>query len=218
MGLILESVFPVEIYGSKISIHDDSLDTAWETLDSYATDLLIYLHMSATASNNDRTGFFLLAHEGKSEEWVRSYIVLVEDCDGMFSSDRLHYGCTSRTAADSLSLYPELSYENTPSYYRGITALTGVVTTIQYRLKDTEGHYSHTGGRLLSYTIDRDSRYGDDKLVRITSPELTHLILSRPEDWERIADIVVERKTDDTAFIRSILDGASMQPMTKGVL
>jgi len=213
--MIADSYHPMEIFGYRKDTDDPSLAPARATLNSYATDLLITLHVSATAPDRDgRNAYFQLAREGKSESWVRTYIVLTDDNNHLF--ENLGYACSSRTAIESLRLYPSLSYENTPDYCRKAVALTGVVTAIQYRLHETENHYVRTEPRLLSYSPDAEGDGG--RLVRIANDELVGLILDRPTEWEQIADIVIERQTDDAVMVASVLDSPDARPLTKGIL
>jgi len=194
---------------------------AAETLSGYSTPMLIELHMSVV-SDDERSANLYHACYGKSEGWVRTYLMLTYDNKELFSGDRLNEGFKSHGATNSLSLYPTLQFENTAAYYRKVLALTGVVSNIQYRLSENEGHYCHykknAKPRLLSYSIDPEDEEGIDRIVRIASDDLVDLITSRPEDWELISDIVTERDTDDVALILSVLDGAGAQPLAKGIL
>lgn len=59
--------------------------------------------------------------------------------------------------------------------------------------------------------------YSDNRTVKIASDELADFILSRPDDVERITQVVNERSTDDVDVIRDVLDHA--QPaLSEGVL
>lgn len=48
--------------------------------------------------------------------------------------------------------------------------------------------------------------YSDNRTVKIASDALADFILSRPDDVERIAQVVNERSTDDVDVIRDVLD------------
>lgn len=48
--------------------------------------------------------------------------------------------------------------------------------------------------------------YSDDRTVKIASAALADFFLSRPDDVERIAQVVNERSTDDADVIREVLD------------
>lgn len=191
------------------------------TLSNYSTAMLIELHMSMT-SDDERSANLMHACYGKSEGWLRTYLMLTYENEYLFSGDRLNEGFKSYGATNSLSLYPALQFENTAAYYRKALALTGVVSNIQYHLSDTEGHYGHYKGaqpRLLSYSEDPEDDEEIERIVRIASDDLVDLIMSRPEDWELISDIVTERATDDIDLILSVLDGGSIsRPIAKGIL
>lgn len=199
----------------------DKIKLAAETLNSYSTPMLIELHMSMT-SGDDRSGNLMHACYGKSEGWLRTYLMLTYEHSELFKGDRLNEGFKSNGATNSLALYPTLQFEDTPGYYLKALALTGVVSNIQYRLTDNEGHYGHyklnAKPRLLTYSMDPEDEHNIDRIVRLTSDALVDLIMSRPEDWELISDIVTERNTDDVDLILSVLDGTESRPMARGIL
>lgn len=217
MLLLAEGLYgdPEEAYGYALS---RDAERNRDTLNSYTTDLLITLHHSATTSNaKEKNHIYMFASENKNEAWVRTYLTLAEDYEHLFHR-HYHLVCQKATAVNSLSLYPTLKEQNAPSYYMQAVALTGVVTAVQVRLGDTESQYEHDNARLLSYSPDPDDETGIDHLVRIANDDLVELVLERPGDWERIADIMVERYTDDVALIRSVLDSREALPLTKGML
>jgi hypothetical protein len=201
--------------------HASKRQLAADTLGGYSTPMLIELHMSMI-SNDERSANLMHACYGKSEGWLRTYMMLTYDNECLFSGDRLNEGFKSYGATNSLSLYPTLQFENTASYYRKALALTGVVSNIQYRLTENEGHYwqyrKNARPRLLSYSMDPEDKEEIDRIVRITSDDLVDLIMNRPEDWEAISDIVTERDTDDVDLILSVLDGTESRPLAKGIL
>lgn len=59
--------------------------------------------------------------------------------------------------------------------------------------------------------------YSDNRTVRIASDALADFFSSRPDDVERIAQVVNERNTDDVNVIRDILDH-DQQALRSGVL
>lgn len=201
-------------YGDKIKL-------AADTLSSYSTPMLIELHMSIV-SGDERRANYIHACYGKSEGWLRTYLMLTYEHGELFSGDRLNEGFKSHGATNSLALYPTLQFEDTTSYYSKALALTGVVSNIQYRLTENEGHYGHykknAKPRLLTYSMDPEDEHDIDRIVRLTSDDLVELLMSRPEDWELISDIVTERNTDDVGLILSVLDGTDARPLAKGIL
>lgn len=200
---------------------EDKTRVAAATLSTYSTPMLIELHMSVV-SGDERRANYMHACYGKSEGWLRTYLMLTYEHGELFSGDRLNEGFKSHGATNSLALYPTLQFEDTNSYYSKALALTGVVSNIQYRLTENEGHYGHykknAKPRLLTYSLDPEDEHDIDRIVRITSDDLIALIMSRPEDWELISDIVTERNTDDVGLIRSVLDGTGSLPIAKGIL
>lgn len=200
--------------------HASKRQLAADTLCGYSTPMLIELHMSMI-SDDKRSANLMYVCYGKSEGWLRTYLMLTYENKNLFSGDRLNQTFKSHGATNSLSLYPTLQFENTAAYYRKALALTGVVSNIQYRLSDTEGHYGHYKGaqpRLLSYSEDPEDDEEIERIVRIASDDLVDIIMSRPEYWELISDIVTERATDDVDLILSVLDGVESRPMAKGIL
>lgn len=222
-GMVGEADHVMNVLRGGSDAHARSLATTRATLSSYATDLLIELHMTANEPERDNVkATYRFAKEGKSERWVRSWIMLREDHDHLFAGDRHYHVGGVEAFINSLALYPELTYEDTDEYYQKVLALTGVVNAIQYALKDSEGYYYNytedAHPRLLTYSMDPADNEGIDKVMRITSSDLAELILSRPDDWERIAQIVTERETDDVEFILSILEGNGIFPISNGAL
>lgn len=59
--------------------------------------------------------------------------------------------------------------------------------------------------------------YSDNRTVRIASDALADFVLSRPDDVERITQIVNDRNTDDVNVVRDILDH-DQQALRDGVL
>lgn len=59
--------------------------------------------------------------------------------------------------------------------------------------------------------------FSDNRTVRIASDALADFILSRPDEVERIAQVVNERSTDDVDVIRDVLDHGQ-QSLRDGVL
>jgi hypothetical protein len=59
--------------------------------------------------------------------------------------------------------------------------------------------------------------YSDDRTVEIASGELADFFLSRPDDVDRIAQVVNERNTDNVDLIRDVLDH-SLPALSEGVL
>jgi hypothetical protein len=220
MRVIIDACRPADLLGYVTSTWNEEFALARTTLNAYSMPMLIELHMMQV-EDDERKANVLQAKSGRSEEWVRTYLALTYADDEMFS-DRLHYAFNSDTATTSLSLYPTLKFEDTDEYYEKATALTKVVLSIQFELHENEGFYGryfqNANPRLISYSIDPADEEGDDRLARIASDDLVELILSRPEDWERIAIIVVERETDDVELIVSILDASPVHDLAKGVL
>lgn len=220
--MLADVMFPPEVYG-EIGLDNPLLEPAHKALGSYTDDFLTDLYASAVASANTH---WMLAFHGKSESWIKTYRVIEEsnqrlfDSDTSYSNATTHYDMGIRSEVNSLVMYPELPYEDTEDYYHKVVAITGVTVAIQRGLPDTEAYdsSSHRNARFLSYTVDPADTECVDKIARITSDDLVELILSRPDDWVRIADIVVERETDDTRLIRMILDGNDTLPLTKGII
>lgn len=65
--------------------------------------------------------------------------------------------------------------------------------------------------------IEGGGFYSDKRTVSIVSGELADFILSRPDDVERITQIVNDRNTDDVSVIRDVLDH-DQQTLRSGVL
>jgi hypothetical protein len=65
--------------------------------------------------------------------------------------------------------------------------------------------------------IEGDGYYSDNRTVQIASGELADFFLSRPDDVDRIAQVVNERDTDNVDVIRDILDH-EQQSLREGVL
>lgn len=62
-----------------------------------------------------------------------------------------------------------------------------------------------------------DSPYGQDHLVRLEPPAFAELVATRPDDADRIADIVLSRDITDAATIISVLD-AEVPQLSSGIL
>lgn len=190
------------------------LATALAVLNSYSTELLTLLHDAAIARD---TSYFMMARGGKDEIKLKTFIKLAEEYAYLFEG-RLHNVCQINVAVESLKLYPALLREDSVDYYAKAVALTGVVTTIQHVLSETEGEYVQGNGRFLSYFPSNDDYFMNERLVRVTSEKLVSLILSHPEDWQRIADIVTKRETDDAEIIRYLLESEGSDTLTEGKL
>jgi hypothetical protein len=151
---------------------------------------------------------YMLANEGKSEEWMNLYYHLTRTS----YSDEGKVCCSPRTAVNSLPLYPMMS-DDTATYYKQATALTSTVTEIQDAL--TTDH-PDVVMRLLSYASSGDG--SREKLIRLTNNRLVDLILSNPDCWEEVTAVMIERHTDDVDLIRSIVNAKYSRPLSTGIL
>lgn len=68
-----------------------------------------------------------------------------------------------------------------------------------------------------SFEENSESPYGQEHIVRLEPPSLAALVADRPDDADRIADIVLSRDTDDPSIILSVLD-AGVPQLSNGVL
>lgn len=74
------------------------------------------------------------------------------------------------------------------------------------------------GTGLNSFFEDnKESPYGQDHIMRLAPPSLAELVAARPDDADRITDIVLARDTTDTSIIATVLD-AEVQQLSNGVL
>lgn len=214
VGLFLQHVYPPEIFGNNFP--DGAKEKAqgyFRKLEPLSDELVSKLsNRAGTGSGN---GAFILVDEDKSEEYLMSYLYLSEDEDDyakIFEAGR-GFSFNLPDAVNSISAYPQLEDEKgSEDYYLKVKALTGVVTAIQHRVPNEDNWGDHRDGKFLMYT-----QKGEDQLARINNGRLINLILEYPERWEQIADIVVDRRTDDANLIRSILTSET-NAMSEGTL
>lgn len=64
---------------------------------------------------------------------------------------------------------------------------------------------------------NRDSAYGQDHIVRLDPSSLASLVVTRPEDADRIADIILSRGTTNPDTIVAVLD-ADIPQLSSGLL
>ena len=218
---IMENIHPVEIFGYSLTTDSPQLDTARKALESYSQYLLITLHSASKSPSHRYSAFFNFAHEGKDEDFVNTYCLLTDHEDKLFDNDWA-YVCNIETAVKSLALYHDLKVSER-GYEQKVIALTGAVTMIQGQRPATESQYSHDDAKFLRY-IKLEDTYGDpetadegDTVVRLANDDLAQLIMERPDDWERIVRIVLERDTDDTEVILPIIN-ADVSSLSSGTL
>ena len=198
-----QSVYPTDIFPDFVDENHPMMGPFREQLAKYSDDLIEKLHTAAELTGNRISGTFLLAREMKSEQYLLTYIALHgEDYERIFDVGR-GYSFNLPDAVASMPTYPQLHFENTDDYYRKATALTGVVATIQHKVPHESHWNDHDLGRFIIYTPA--PKWGREQLARLASDDLIDLILETPEQWERIADIIVSRNTDDAKLIRSII-------------
>lgn len=184
-------------------------DLASTTLNSYSTALLAKLHHGATTTVIPEMNIdYMLANEGRSEEWMNLYYHLTRTS----YSDEGKVCCSPRTAVNSLSLYPMMS-DDTATYYKQAAALTSTVTEIQDAL--TTDH-PDVVKRLLSYASSGNG--SRERLIRLTNDRLVNLILGNPDCWEEVTAVMIERRTDDVDLITSIIDTKHSRPLSAGTL
>lgn len=194
----------------KVSTHSTSDATlARATLNSYSTALLAMLHDGATTSIIPEMNVdYMLANEGKSEEWMDLYYHVSRTS----YSDEGKVCCSPRIAVNSLSLYPTMS-DDTAIHYKQAAALTSTVIEIQDALK---GNHPEVEKRLLSYvTSNKD---GKGQLVRLANDHLVNLILNDSDCWEEVTAVMIERHTDDVDLISSIINARYSRPLSTGTL
>lgn len=203
----------------KVSAHAIPNETlARATLNSYSTALLARLHHGATTTIIPEMDIdYILANEGKSEEWINLYYHIRRTS----YSDEGKLCFSPRAAVNSLSLYLTMS-DDTATYYKQATALTSSVTEIQNALMtdhpEVEKRMLHpeVEKRMLSYAASNDN--GRERLVRLTNDRLVNLILDNPECWEEVTTVMIERHTDDVDLISSIINARYSRPLSTGTL
>jgi hypothetical protein len=84
------------------------------------------------------------------------------------------------------------------------------VACMRYAVKVTNGMEMLEGEALFH------SRSGADELI--VHPEVAEILRSRPEQADLIADIVIERGSQDAGVILQILDGTVAQSLSSGAL
>lgn len=179
------------------------------TLNSYSTALLARLHHGATTTViPDMSIDYMLANEGKSEEWVNLYYHLTRTS----YSEEGKICCSPRTAVNSLPLYPMMS-DDTATYYKQAAALTSTVTEIQDAL--TTDH-PDVVMRLLSYASSGNG--SRERLIQLTNDRLVNLILGNPDCWDEVTAVMIERHTDDVDLISSIINARYSRPLSTGTL
>lgn len=221
LRMIGDNTHPIEVFGFSIATDDPKLYTPRKRLATYSQYLLITLHHAAKTPSHRYNAFYMFANEDRDEGFINTYCLLADNEEKLFDAD-WGYVSTIETAVHSLGLYPELDRRNR-RYEDQAIALTGVVTTIQRKFPNTESQYGHKDAKLLRYVPMADA-YGDpdtadegDTVVRLANDELAQLVIERPDEWERIARIVVEREADDVEVIRSVLD-AKVSSLSNGTL
>lgn len=201
--LFSRSSYPPEIFGNSIDSYHPSVMPFREKLENYSDELIGKLHKSAHSTDRSN-GTFLLVDEDKSEEYLLTYLALHgNDYERIFDTGR-GYSFNLPDAVNSLAAYRQLPYEHTDEYYQKATALTGVVTAIQYKIPRESHWEDHSEARYVTYTPNPENE--EESLARIASDDIIELILERPERWTQIADIITERATTDTSLIRSIIN------------
>lgn len=171
-----------------------------EGLNKYSDELLVKL-LTHAQKDDTSNGAFLLAVEGKTEEYMHTYLALHGDkYDLIFETGR-GYSFNLPEAVDSLAEYTQLPYEHSDDYYQKAIALTGVVAAIQYKIPYEENGQA-ANAQYLSYSPAPDSKW----TARLSNNYLVDFILERPDQWEEIADIITTRHTQDPDVIQPILD------------
>lgn len=126
----------------------------------------------------------------------------------------------------------DAAYRRSSSVYRGLTHYEGFtppsditngddpatrVTMGLIRATHRLCNESEEYGFTSFFNPNPDAMYGHDHVVQLYPPEFARLVMERPEDSDRIADIVLARGTDDVDTIRAILEADTPQ-LSNGVL
>jgi hypothetical protein len=125
------------------------------------------------------------------------------------------------------------AYRRAASVYRGLESYEGSVYQRPVNILDqsdpvveaTKGlfrvtHRLCTGegtGLDSFFRRNADSPYGQDHVMRLAPRSLPELVVARPEDADRIADIILARDVTDTDTIVAVLD-AEVSQLSSGIL
>lgn len=178
-------------------------------LDSYSDDLLDRLAAAFKPRTQIASAIGLMVYHGESEAFVREFAKF----GGMVPDETTGMHMTI-SFIRALHMYPQLPQvedystadEKTQEACRGLIQLS-------LRLRDERNRFDSDNQPITTHDHD----YDNYMTLTVASSELVQLVIDRPEDAGRIADIAVDRATTDAKAIASVLD-YDTKSLSSGVL